>query len=44
MLKVQIKENIGTLLDEFDKVKELLKDTKIEVSAIINRRSKFRKE
>ena len=35
MLEIQFKENIGSLLDEFDKVRELLKDTKIEVPNII---------
>ncbi len=35
MINDQFKENIGSLLDEFDKVRELLKDTKIEVPTII---------
>ena len=35
MLNEKFKENIGPLLDEFDKVRELLKDTKIEVPKII---------
>ena len=30
LIKDKFKENIGSLLDEFDKVRELLKDTKIE--------------
>ena len=35
LLNDKFKENIGQLLDEFDKVRELLKDTKIEVPKII---------
>ena len=35
LIKDKFKENIGSLLDEFDNVRELLKDTKIEVPTII---------
>ena len=35
MLNEKFKENLGPLLDEFDKVRELLEGTKIEVPKII---------